>query len=164
MTTDTTKPTFAELKRKARAVRSRHRKAKGAGGVPSAPSPDTPIDPLPSQNFHEKELAAPAPVLPVTQIAPQIAVKSSESEVIPLEPPASWRANGEMDVLVYCRPLNTRLLLIRTDDGHNGRVAVKPELQVRFGTGKRIWVKPTSKPGFYELVGRYTQWGSRCMD
>ena len=168
MTPDTSKPTFAELKRKARAVRSRHKRRKGAGGVQPPASPEVSIDALPSQNIQEKEVNPSVSATATTQESPSLTVISEVSEVTatetPLEPPASWRAQGEIDVLVYCRPLNPRLLLIRTDDGHNGRVAVKPELQVRFGTGKRIWVKPTSKPGFYELVGRYTQWGSRCME
>jgi hypothetical protein len=111
---------------------------------------------LPHQTIPKKEPVT----LPLdTSFANSEQVASSA----PLEPPALWRSHGELEVLIYCRPLNPRLLLIRTDDGHNGRVAVKPELQLRFGTGKRIWVKPTTKPGFYELVGKYTQWGSRCI-
>jgi hypothetical protein len=160
MTTDMTKAQFAALKRKARAVRARpKRKDRGAGvGIPAGT--DTPIDLQPSQNFHQKEDTQFANRVSMSTIPPSLPVVLP---VAPLEPPALWRSQGELEVLIYCRPLNPRLLLIRTDDGHNGRVAVKPELQLRFGTGKRILVKPTTKPGFYELVGKYTQWGSRCL-
>jgi hypothetical protein len=150
------KAQFAALKRKARAVRARPKRKTGRGGQAVAPQGEAPMPSLPRQTIPKKEPVT----LPLdTSFANSEQVASSA----PLEPSALWRSHGELEVLIYCRPLNPRLLLIRTDDGHNGRVAVKPELQLRFGTGKRIWVKPTTKPGFYELVGKYTQWGSRCI-
>jgi hypothetical protein len=163
MTTDMSKAQFAALKRKARAVRARPKRKDRGAGVAVPAGTDTPIDLQPSQNFHQKEDTQFANRVSTASGDAILPPKSRQDPVIHLEPPALWRSQGEMEVLIYCRPLNPRLLLIRTDDGHNGRVAVKPELQLRFGTGKRIWVKPTTKPGFYELVGKYTQWGSRCI-
>jgi hypothetical protein len=81
--------------------------------------------------------------------------------VTPATPEDHWRQSGHLEVTVTARPLNPRLLLITKEDGEKCRVPVKPDLQPRFGVGKRIWVKPTPKPGFYELVGTYTQWGKR---
>jgi hypothetical protein len=98
----------------------------------------------------------------LSQKEPVVAPSLTELATTPDATPESrWRASGEIEVLVYCRPINPRLLLIRMDDGQNNRVAVQPALQPRFGVGKRIWVRPTPKPGFYELAGTYTQWGKR---
>ncbi len=143
------------LRAKARQVRSRHPLAKGGrGSRKPAPGKST-IDPLPSENSHQKGLAAPpAPTVP--DITPDAPV----APVLPHDTPAHWRACGDMDVVVYARPLNPRLLLVQFDDGSHGRVVMSPRERAVFTVKKRLWVRPLQKD-VYMLAGRYNRFGVR---
>lgn len=153
---DTTGQSFKELRRKARMVRSRHPKARGAAGGSRVSQPvKAHMVPVASQNLSEKE---------ITLEAPAAAEPTTPSPLIDHTPESQWRAAGEFDVTVYCRPLNDRLLLVRLDSGDNGRVVLNPKMRLRFGSGVRIWVRVTAKPGVYELAGRYNQWGKRVYE
>lgn len=72
-----------------------------------------------------------------------------------------WAKAGDINVLVYARPVNPRLLLITLDDGTHGRCLMHPVDRQRFSVGKRIWVRHERKD-IYRLTGRYNRWGSRC--
>lgn len=155
---------FAERKRRARAVKARPRRKAGGGGVRPGEGAKAHTDPLASQNFPEKEVALAAPVPPLPSEPPETAIIPVISPAPELTQEEIWRSRGEFPATIYCRPLNPRLLLIRTESGENGRVAVQPAMQLKFGSGRVIWVKAGRKPGFYELAGKYSMWGSRCDD
>lgn len=156
--TDTTVDTREHLKvlrAKARKMKSRHPLAKGGrGSRKPAPGKST-IDPLASQNSHQKGLTAPpspdsSPVLPDIPVSP----------VVAHDTPAHWRAIGDVEVVVYARPLNPRLLLVQFDDGSHGRVVMSPRERTVFTVKKRLWVRPLQKD-VYMLAGRYNRFGVR---
>ena len=161
---DASRDTFAELKRRARAVKSRHGRRQWGAGVGLTDRTKTPTDPLDSQNFPEKEVALAQDVHPGHVSGSFKGIGQINYPVAPLTQEEIWRSRGEFEAVIYCRPLNPRLLLIRTESGENGRVAVQPAMQLKFGSGRVIWVKPGRKPGFYELAGKYSMWGRRCAD
>jgi hypothetical protein len=89
-------------------------------------------------------------VPPVTPPAP----------AIPHDTPAHWRACGDVEVVVYARPLNPRLLLVQFDDGSHGRVVMSPRERTVFTVKKRLWVRLLQKD-VYMLAGRYNRFGVR---
>lgn len=149
---DTRSDTFKELRRKARNVRARPRRKQGGEGVSATPQAKDSIDPLPSQNIQQKGVADVASISPVATLP--ISSPPSEEQL--------WRAAGEFDVLIYARPFNDRLLLIRTDAGNNCRLKLHPERRKCFSVGQRVWVKESGKPGIYDLAGQYNYRGHRC--
>jgi len=149
---DTRSDTFKELRRKARNVRARPRRKQGGEGVSTAPQPTTSIDPLPSQNSNQKGLADSPAIAPVAPLP--ISSPPPEEQL--------WREAGEIDVVIYARPLNERLLLIRTDAGENARVKLHPDLRKCFSVGQRVWVRESGKPGMYDIAGHYNYRGRRC--
>jgi hypothetical protein len=143
------------LRAKARKMKSRHPLAQGGrGSRKPAPGKST-IDPLASENSHQKglpQLDAPssAPVIPDLPVSP----------VVAHDTPAHWRACGDVEVVVYARPLNPRLLLVQFDDGSHGRVVMSPREREVFTVKKRLWVRPLQKD-VYMLAGRYNRLGVR---
>lgn len=156
--TDATLDSRAKLKllrAKARQVRSRHPLAKGGrGSRKPAPGKST-IDPLASQNSHQKGLAAPVAPSPTP-----VLMVDSPTAPLPHDTPAHWRAIGDVEVVVYARPLNPRLLLVQFDDGSHGRVVMSPRERTVFTVKKRLWVRPLQKD-VYMLAGRYNRFGVR---
>ena len=88
----------------------------------------------------------------------------TEPVVAPLPTPSCqediWRNAGDINVLVYARPLHPRMLLVQLDDGSHGRCLLHPTARARFSVGKRIWVRHERKD-LYVLAGRYNRWGAR---
>ena len=190
-TTDAHRPTLAELKRQARKVRSRHPLARGRKGGRGSRKPaavESTIDSLASKNSAQKGLvefpaatftvadgvavdtpACQVSVVPVpftipaapdlTQIHGSFPVK--DASPAPLSDEEKWAKAGDINVLVYARPVNPRMLLITLDDGSHGRCLMHPADRQRFSVGKRIWVRHERKD-VYRLTGRYNRWGGRC--
>lgn len=168
---DTQSPTLAELKRKARKVRSRHPLAKGGRGSRKPAAGKSTIDSPASKNSAQKGLsdliAPPDPVvITVTSTVHDATVDPTHPLAhapapAPLSDEERWSKSGDINVLVYARPVNPRLLLITLDDGTHGRCLMHPADRQRFSVGKRIWVRHERKD-VYRLVGRYNRWGSRC--
>jgi hypothetical protein len=84
----------------------------------------------------------------------------SPTAPLPHDTPAHWRAIGDVEVVVYARPLNPRLLLVQFDDGSHGRVVMSPRERTVFTVKKRLWVRPLQKD-VYMLAGRYNRFGVR---
>jgi len=188
---DTQTHSLADLKRAARKARSRHPLAKahrgGRGSRKPAAGKST-IDSPASKNSSQKGLvefpaatftvadgvtvdtpACQMSVVPVpftipaapdlTQIQGSFPVR--DASPAPLSDEEKWSKAGDINVLVYARPVNPRLLLITLDDGTHGRCLMHPVDRQRFSVGKRIWVRHERKD-IYRLTGRYNRWGSRC--
>jgi hypothetical protein len=155
---DASKPDLATLKRLARKVRSRHPLARGRGGSAKRRAGKVIIDSLASKNPPQKGLTP----LESMIVADRLGV--SEPVVAPLPTPSCqeeiWRNAGDINVLVYARPLHPRMLLVQLDDGSHGRCLLHPTARARFSVGKRIWVRHERKD-LYVLAGRYNRWGSR---
>lgn len=165
-TPDATLPTLADLKRNARKVRSRHPLARGRGGSRKRAAGKSTIDSLASKNSTQKGLSElPAPVSDVVAVVPESPKGGGNLPPSPAPAPLSdeerWAKGGDINVLVYARPVNPRLLLITLDDGTHGRCLMHPVDRQRFSVGKRIWVRHERKD-IYRLTGRYNRWGSRC--
>lgn len=159
------------LKRKARSMTSRHPMAKGGRGSAKPPGSEINIDSVPSKNSPQKALApflapqhAPSGAsvsAPGTNIssdnvpAPELIVPS---EAVPVE--SKWRESGEYEVVIYARPLNQRMLLIKFDDQSHGKLIVSPRERAVFNVGQRVWVRPVER-GVYGLAGRYNIRGRR---
>lgn len=168
---DAKESAWQALKRKARAMTSRHPLAKGGRGLPKAPGREINIDSVPSKNSPQKGVIE----LPAGEYAPQsgqipvpgtfiLADKPSVPEIIvpadavPVE--SKWREAGEHEVVIYARPLNPRMLLIKFDDGDHGKLIVSPRERAAFNVGQRVWVRPVER-GVYGLAGRYNIRGRR---
>jgi hypothetical protein len=151
------------LRAKARKARSRHPLAQGGrGSRKPAPGKST-IDPLASQNSHQKGLTDAATVGDGTNSTVTVVSLHTDIPVAPVVPhdtPAHWRAIGDVEVVVYARPLNPRLLLVQFDDGSHGRVVMSPREREVFTVKKRLWVRPLQKD-VYMLAGRYNRFGVR---
>jgi hypothetical protein len=153
-----TTPTLADLKRAARKVRSRHPLARGRGGSAKRRAGKVIIDSQPSKNPPQKGLTPHPPVVVVAGLG--------FPDVPPLPAPAPscqeeiWRNAGDINALVYARPLHPRMLLVQLDDGSHGRCLLHPTDRARFSVGKRIWVRHERKD-LYVLAGRYNRWGVR---
>lgn len=161
-------PTLAELKRKARKVRSRHPLAKGGRGSRKPAAGKSTIDSPASKNSDQKglsDLSDPSGTTLATVDAAGYAVPVVPAAALtppaPLSDEEKWSKSGDINVLVYARPVNPRLLLITLDDGAHGRCLMHPVDRQRFSVGKRIWVRHERKD-IYRLTGRYNRWGSRC--
>lgn len=162
---EATAPTLTELKRAARKVRSRHPLAKGGRGSGKRGARKVIIDSPASKNSPQKGLTEPladadsrdlrvAEAILADAVAPVI----DKSPVISDED--RWRNAGDINVLVYARPVHPRMLLIQLDDGSHGRCMMHPSDRVRFSVNKRIWVRHDRKD-IYQLAGRYNRWGAR---
>lgn len=163
-TTIGTAPTLRELRAKARKARSRHPLAKGGRGSRKPGPRKTTIDSLASKIAPQKGLSDVAVIaseaadaVDLTQIDTGICVKSA----IPHDTPAHWRATGDVEVVVYARPLNPRMLLVQFDDGSHGRVVMSPREREMFSVKKRLWVRRLQKD-VCMLAGRYNRFGVRC--
>ena len=159
------------LKRKARSMTSRHPLAKGGRGSAKPPGLEINIDSLASKNSPQKALtplsapvAPPVPAAVLSEEVPFISDKSSApdlivpSDVVPVE--SKWRESGEYEVVIYARPLNPRMLLIKFDDKSHGKLVVSPRERAAFNVGQRVWVRPVER-GVYGLAGRYNIRGRR---
>lgn len=176
-TQDAPRPTLAELKRQARKVRSRHPLAKARKGGRGSRKPaavESTIDSLASKNSAQKGLvhfeAATFTVADGVTVDTPACTMSAEPvpftfpgapSPAPLSDEEKWSKAGDINVLVYARPVNPRMLLITLDDGSHGRCLMHPADRQRFSVGKRIWVRHERKD-VYRLVGRYNRWGGRC--
>jgi len=78
--------------------------------------------------------------------------------VVPVE--SKWRQSGEVEVVIYARPLNPRMLLIKFDAQSHGKLVVSPRERAAFNVGQRVWVRPVER-GVYGLAGRYNIRGRR---
>ena len=162
---EATAPTLTELKRAARKVRSRHPLAKGGRGSRKRSARKVIIDSPASKNSPQKGLTEPRAAtdsrelhvadaisgVPPAPAVDQLPVMSDEDR---------WRNAGDINVLVYARPVHPRMLLIQLDDGSHGRCMMHPSDRVRFSVNKRIWVRHDRKD-IYQLAGRYNRWGAR---
>ena len=150
---------FRELKRKARAVKSRPRR-KQTGGRGSAPGAgaNTHIDKLNGANLLQK--APPAPLLeihpPISDETPHVSVAVS------LTREDRWRSDGDIQAIVRGRSLNPRILEILLPNGGRGSAIVKPDEHKKFGAKKPVWVRKDDRGKHWLVVGRYSQWGVRC--
>lgn len=174
-TPDAPLPTLAELKRRARKVRSRHPLAKGGRGSRKRAAGKSTIDSLVSKNSAQKGLSdlsdpsgttlatvdAAGHAVPVPSPRPVLVADDPAAPIAPMSDEEQWAKAGDINVLVYARPVNPRLLLITLDDGTHGRCLMHPVDRQRFSVGKRIWVRHERKD-IYRLTGRYNRWGSRC--
>ena len=188
-TRDAPRPTLAELKKQARKVRSRHPLAKARKGGRGSRKPaavESTIDSLASKNSAQKGLSEPAAHVLTTIIAahldrpdamevagalvadafapspaPVLVGDCPAAPIAPLSDEEKWAKAGDINVLVYARPVNPRMLLITLDDGSHGRCLMHPADRQRFSVGKRIWVRHERKD-VYRLTGRYNRWGGRC--
>ena len=175
-TQDASRPTLAELKRQARKVRSRHPLARGRKGGRGSRKPaavESTIDSLASKNSAQKGLSEPAAHVLTTiiaahldrpdamEVAGALVADAFAPSPAPLSDEEKWAKAGDINVLVYARPINPRMLLITLDDGTHGRCLMHPADRQRFSVGKRIWVRHERKD-VYRLTGRYNRWGSRC--
>jgi hypothetical protein len=169
---DASKPDLATLKRLARKVRSRHPLARGRGGSAKRRAGKVIIDSQPSKNPPQKGLTPLADALVHAgalvndgYVVDSLTVEGQPAPVpLPLPAPSCqediWRNAGDINVLVYARPLHPRMLLVQLDDGSHGRCLLHPTARARFSVGKRIWVRHERKD-LYVLAGRYNRWGSR---
>ena len=150
---------FAELKRKARAVKSRPRR-KQTGGRGSAPGagPETHIDILASKNILQKDsTASPSEIHPpISDETPHVSVAVS------LTREDRWRSDGDIQAIVRGRSLNPRILEILLPNGGRGSAIVKPDEHKKFGAKKPVWVRKDDRGKHWLVVGRYSQWGVRC--
>jgi hypothetical protein len=73
---------------------------------------------------------------------------------------SKWRQAGDYEVVIYARPLNQRMLLIKFDDKSHGKLIVSPRERAAFNVGQRVWVRPVER-GVYGLAGRYNIRGRR---
>lgn len=110
---------------------------------------------------------SPIPPVPVPPFTPEHITLTGKGggnlppSPAPLSDEERWAKSGDINVLVYARPVNPRLLLITLDDGTHGRCLMHPVDRQRFSVGKRIWVRHERKD-IYRLTGRYNRWGGRC--
>lgn len=150
---------FRELKRKARAVKSRPR-CKQTGGRGSAPGagPETHIDILASKNILQKDsTASPSEIHPpISDETPHVSVAVS------LTREDRWRSDGDIQAIVRGRSLNPRILEILLPNGGRGSAIVKPDEHKKFGAKKPVWVRKDDRGKHWLVVGRYSQWGVRC--
>lgn len=158
---------FRELKRKARAVKSRPRR-KQTGGRGSAPGAgaNTHIDLIASKNLQEKGL-------PQIQVEVTSELLASGTTIIAPETPHvsvavsltredRWRSDGDIQAIVRGRSLNPRILEILLPNGGRGSAIVKPDEHKKFGAKKPVWVRKDDRGKHWLVVGRYSQWGVRC--
>ncbi len=155
---------FKELKRKARAVKSRPRKGRtgGRGMQPPAGEKDGigllasanqiqtgPATPLPSESCAESCASGTTPTTHV-----------SLAKVLTRED--NWRSAGDIQAIVRGRSLNPRILEILLPNGGRGSAIVRPDEHKKFGAKKPVWVRKDSRGKHWLVVGRYSQWGVRC--
>lgn len=150
---------------------SRHPLAKGGRGSPKAPGLEINIDSVPSKNSPQKGLPQSSHPVKIAENVTievpndikfdkwvDVTIPAGAETAVPVE--SKWREAGEHEVVIYARPLNPRMLLIKFDDGDHGKLIVSPRERAAFNVGQRVWVRPVER-GVYGLAGRYNIRGRR---
>jgi hypothetical protein len=147
MATDTTSIPFAELKRRARAVKSRRRKAPPGGPVPTSPGTETHTDSVASQNVSEKGQTT------CDTIHAPVSVALTRED--------AWRAAGDIEVMFIGGSMNPRIIDVLLPGAERGRAIVNPAERSKFGSKRALWVRKEPSGKLYRVVGGYSTWGIR---